>query len=181
MSQIVTCKNCKNDTFNSGNSSFLVCPHCHEKINVQEYLEYIANLKPKYLNLATLYKRRITQIIDIFITLHICFFISKLFNTYSPKIVENNKIFLVLLFIPSYYFIFEVTFGKTIGKFLTQTKVVQLNGERITIKQAFIRNIIRFIPYNRLSGRLNDGIYGHDIISNTRVIDEKLKELSTNQ
>ena len=173
MSQIVTCKNCKNDTFNSGNSNFLFCPHCHEKIDVQEYLEYTANLKTKNLNLASLSKRRSAQIIDISITIPFCFLIIKLIQIYYPKILEGNKVFLVFLFIPIYYFSCEIIFGKTIGKLITKTKVVQLNGERITYKQALIRSLVRFIPYNRLSGILNNSIFGHDTISNTRVINDQ--------
>lgn len=75
--------------------------------------------------------------------------------------------FLVLYF--GYHFLMEHFFGRTIGKFITKTKVVTINGDKPNTKTLFIRNICRLIPLDNFSFLF--GEYGwHDSISDTRVI-----------
>ncbi|HEY4150012.1 MAG TPA: RDD family protein [Chitinophagaceae bacterium] len=75
--------------------------------------------------------------------------------------------YLMLLF--GYYFIFEYFFGKTPGKFLTKTKVVDVNGEWPGGKKLLIRTLCRFIPFDNFSFLF--GTFGwHDRFSGTMVV-----------
>lgn len=69
-----------------------------------------------------------------------------------------------------YYFLLETLFAKTPGKWLTQTKVVNLNGSKPTFMAIAIRSLIRitildifFIPF--LDKTL------HDYLSKTVVVE----------
>lgn len=80
----------------------------------------------------------------------------------------------VLFFICSliYYIFFEVLFGSTPAKFLTESRVVTLDGKKISLKQGTLRTLYRHVPLASLSflfGR--DG--AHDYWSNTVVVKEK--------
>jgi uncharacterized RDD family membrane protein YckC len=52
-----------------------------------------------------------------------------------------NEHLLGLAMISLYYIPQELIFGRTIGKFITKTKVVTLDGERPSFKVIFIRTI----------------------------------------
>ena len=94
--------------------------------------------------------------------------ISKLFNIApDPDSPMLSLYYLVLYF--GYYFGFEYFLGKTPGKFLTKTKVVDMNGEWPGGKKLLIRNLCRLIPFDNFSFLF--GPFGwHDSISGTRVV-----------
>lgn len=71
-----------------------------------------------------------------------------------------------------YYSIFESVTGKTIGKYITKTKVVKKNGDKIKLRHAIIRSICRCIPFDVFSFLGNNPIGWHDSISKTIVIKE---------
>jgi uncharacterized RDD family membrane protein YckC len=85
-------------------------------------------------------------------------------DTESPLVDIYN---LVLLY--GYYFVFEYFFGKTPGKFLTKTKVVDMNGEWPGGKRLLIRTLCRFIPFDNFSF-LFGTIGWHDSLSGTMVV-----------
>jgi uncharacterized RDD family membrane protein YckC len=65
-----------------------------------------------------------------------------------------------------YFSVMEFKFQKTLGKFITKTKVVTLKGK---INDIMRRTFCRLIPFDRLSFLfMENGI--HDGLSNTRVI-----------
>ena len=64
--------------------------------------------------------------------------------------------------------------GKTIGKFLTKTRAVNLDGSPISIKTAFARAFIRAIPLNTFSALTPACNPWHDKWTNTIVIIEDL-------
>lgn len=73
------------------------------------------------------------------------------------------------------YFVEEAFMkGKTIGKLLTGTRAVTLDGEPITPKMAALRTIIRLVPFEPFSAF---GIPWHDNWSQTIVIDERKSTL----
>lgn len=79
-----------------------------------------------------------------------------------------------------YYFGFELLFSRTPGKFQTQTKVVNKEGNKPNVFQLLIRSLSRFI--SALSGITDDERAIHDSISNTFVIqDSKLKRIESRQ
>lgn len=51
-----------------------------------------------------------------------------------------------------YYFILELAFGRTVGKFITGTKVVNREGEKPSAGKIALRTLIRFVPFEALSG-----------------------------
>ena len=77
-------------------------------------------------------------------------------------------VWLVLAFI-AYYALMEIKFQKTIGKFVTKTKVVKMNGEKPTDGDIITRTFCRLIPFDRLSFLfVKNGI--HDFLSKTKVV-----------
>jgi uncharacterized RDD family membrane protein YckC len=67
-----------------------------------------------------------------------------------------------------YYTIFEgATKGRTLGKLITGTRAVNMDGTPITWKDAFIRSLIRLIPFEQFSAL---GNAWHDKWSDTQVI-----------
>jgi len=84
-----------------------------------------------------------------------------------------------ILFTSLMYYIYLVcmeyfTKGRTIGKYITGTKVMSLDGNKPTFQDYLIRNIIRFVPFEPFSFFGNNG--WHDSWSNTRVIKIKSYE-----
>lgn len=68
-----------------------------------------------------------------------------------------------------YYGIMEIKFQKTLGKFITKTKVVKLNGEKPESSVIIARTFYRLIPFDRLSFLFTkNGI--HDLLSKTKVV-----------
>ena len=73
----------------------------------------------------------------------------------------------------SYYFLFELIFSRTPGKWLSMTKVVNANGKRPAIWQTFLRSILRLtlvfdflpIPFTDNDKTL------HDYVTKTAVVE----------
>jgi len=63
--------------------------------------------------------------------------------------------------------------GKSIGKFITKTKAVNVDGTDITFEKAFTRNLLRIIPFESLSALAIPSAPWHDKWSQTMVIEEK--------
>lgn len=62
-------------------------------------------------------------------------------------------LFLLLYFgtIVLYYTLLEGSKGKTLGKLITKTKTVQIDGSPIGYQKAFLRSICRFVPFEFIS------------------------------
>ena len=89
------------------------------------------------------------------------------FNSYIVN--YTYSIVLALILYLAYYCLLEFYFQRTIGKFLTRTKVVHSNEGEITFSTILKRTMARLIPidifYYLFSRK---GL--HDILSNTRVV-----------
>lgn len=72
-----------------------------------------------------------------------------------------------------YYTIMEVAFQKTLGKMITNTRVVTLNGEKPTPKQILLRSLIRLIPFEFLSVFSSNSVMWHDSWVDLRVVKNK--------
>ena len=69
----------------------------------------------------------------------------------------------------AYYGIMEIKFQKTVGKFATRTKVVNMNGEKPENAAIISRTFCRLIPFDRVSFLFTkNGI--HDFLSKTKVV-----------
>lgn len=69
----------------------------------------------------------------------------------------------------TYYFAFEVTTGRTLGKYLTGTQVVDTLGNKPTTKAIVLRTLCRAIPFEILSFLPSDSGW-HDSLSGTKVV-----------
>ena len=73
-----------------------------------------------------------------------------------------------------YYAIMEIKFQKTVGKFITKTKVVKMNGEKPEKSDIFSRTVSRLLPFDPISFLfMKNGI--HDILSKTRLAKDKIE------
>lgn len=82
----------------------------------------------------------------------------------------------VLLGIPVlflYYFTFEATTNRTLGKLLTGTKVVNEDGNPPSIGQIAGRTLCRIIPFEAFSFLGSQGRGWHDSIPKTYVVSNK--------
>ena len=60
--------------------------------------------------------------------------------------------------------------GRTVGKLVTGTKVVSLDGERPSFLRIVLRTIVRFVPFEPLSFVFGGMTGWHDDWSRTRVV-----------
>lgn len=88
--------------------------------------------------------------------------------------IEEYGVAVVIILI--YYNVFEIFFSRTIGKFITKTIVVDINGEKPDSQEILIRSLCRLIPFDGFSflGAPNKG--WHDSISKTYVVKKELLE-----
>ena len=116
--------------------------------------------------------RVINFIADTLIVVILSFIANKVWDFYviywGYLYINPLLSFGALLFI--YYFIFELFWAKTPGKWLSYTKVVDKKGLKPGFIQIFLRSIVRltiidcfFIPF------LNKPL--HDYVSNTEVVE----------
>lgn len=69
-----------------------------------------------------------------------------------------------------YYIGFEAVTGRTVGKLVTGTKVVTLQGHAPSALQVLGRTLIRFVPFEPFSFFGSEPRGWHDRWSNTRVV-----------
>ena len=104
----------------------------------------------------------------IFFILHL-YFMSKENTSPSGDFYRDSRIFLFLVSYFSYYLIMESFFNKTIGKFITGTKVVTVSGEKPLFETILGRTLSRLIPFDNFSFLIfTNGI--HDELSGTKLV-----------
>ena len=165
----------------------------HKRVNFEDtcqlfevnaaLLERLENeIKPKIqFNYASSNVRLINCLIDmlavIVLELVIAIVILKLYGInsgiYSYLYIDQVG-FLVFVFLLNmiYYTLFESITGKTIGKYFTKSKVINLNGEQPDIASVLLRSLCRFIPFDQFSFLSSDNSGWHDTLSKTLVIKE---------
>ena len=143
-----------------------------EKINKKQVDSNEAGLTSRFLN---------------FLVDSIVWFVLAFISSYIivPLILLTNErllgfmvsIWFIAIFIV-YYAIMEIKWQKTVGKFVTKTRVVNLNGEIPDKSDIISRTFCRLIPFDRVSFLFaKNGI--HDFLSSTKVVNEK-KQVNTN-
>ena len=75
-----------------------------------------------------------------------------------------------------YYNLFEIFTSRTIGKFCTNTIVVDENGDRVNYEAIMIRSLIRIIPLYWISFIVFPTRGLHDVASKTFVVNKKQLE-----
>lgn len=115
-------------------------------------------------------KRFLNLLIDIGAVI----FLIVVFN----KILYHNSIFsyfgllkiLDIAVVFAYFYGLENSVGQTIGKMITRTKVVNLEGGKPTNQQMLVRTFSRIIPLEPLL--IIGGKWLHDSLSKTRVVNQ---------
>lgn len=86
---------------------------------------------------------------------------------------ESTLLFLyaiLLCIYLSYYILCEALMGKTVGKMISGTLVVDEDGYKASFGRIVLRNICRFIPFEAFSYLFGSPIGWHDLLSKTRVV-----------
>lgn len=128
--------------------------------------------------------RLIHTIIDsicLFILIFFLSFILGLFSFIFGDFLNINDLtislleFTTILLAFFLYFVYmEFKFQKTVGKFITKTKVIMNDGRKPDINEIFIRTACRLIPLDNISFIFTKNGF-HDRLSNTTVIKEEIK------
>ena len=124
-------------------------------------------------NVVGSFSRFLNFTIDMVVWLILAFILSlivDLFVQTSDQVLLQLFVYIFLFgtFI-AYYAIMEIRFQKTVGKFITKTKVVKVDGSRPETSDIIGRTLCRFIPFDRISFLFTkNGI--HDFLSKTRVV-----------
>ena len=124
-------------------------------------------------------KRLANMLIDYFfaIIFSLAIFVAlDLFSVYS--IEEENKLLDQLLGMLMYALFYTLVEGglrgKTMGKYITQTKVVNLDGSEPDFNTFVRRSFCRIVPFEQFSFLGDEDSGWHDRWSDTMVIDETL-------
>lgn len=125
--------------------------------------------------------RFLNYLIDSFFVL-ICLsiiliIVELLFSIFSIYISSENLLFNIFIYVALViiYFLIEfLTKGRSLGKFITGTKVVMIDGTEPTTKDYFTRNLCRLIPFDAFTFLGENG--WHDKISKTTVVRKKAFE-----
>jgi uncharacterized RDD family membrane protein YckC len=91
-------------------------------------------------------------------------------NTPAFKIID---FFISIMVGLTYYIGFEAATGRTIGKYVTGTKVVDNYGKKPDTSTIIARSLCRLIPFNAFSFLNSKSSGWHDSISKTRVVNVK--------
>ena len=92
------------------------------------------------------------------------------FFSYSEFLLQLPEKLIGIVFVFGYFFFMELMYDKTLGKFLTKTKVVNYQKQKPTTSQIFIRSLCRLIPFEQFSFFGERPIGFHDSISRTYVV-----------
>jgi len=129
-------------------------------------------------DLANGFRRFANSLIDtVIIYILFVIFIFLLFNSNPSSMYSDGLNYSIYLIWLAYYTIMEMTTGKTIGKFITGTRVITVDGEKPGLKTAFIRSLCRFIPFDHFSFLGSPCKGWHDTIAKSRVIYENKRDV----
>ena len=120
--------------------------------------------------------RLLNFIIDSFafliVFLILAYIFGLFFNTDNPLIIKTAGFILLIVAFFGYYVFMEYKYQKTIGKLITKTKVLRIDGEKAQLGDIVTRTFCRLIPFDRLSYIFTtNGL--HDRLSFTTVILDK--------
>jgi uncharacterized RDD family membrane protein YckC len=127
---------------------------------------------------ATTGKRFANYLIDSVVFYVIMFGIAIVLGIVKPELLNSfdglsGRLISILLYGIVMFMTEAMSNGRSIGKLITGTRAVNPDGSDITFQKAFIRNIVRAIPFNALSALGNPCAPWHDLWSGTIVVEEK--------
>ena len=131
--------------------------------------QYIAPWEKRLINL--IIDSMVVQFIYLLIILIIGVMIISKENSFEQgTVIEfNNTLYFLILYI-FYYFIFESLTGRTIGKYITRTKVITDSGNKLSFDKVLIRSIVRLFFIEVISFFTTNPIGWHDRLSGTKVV-----------
>lgn len=109
-----------------------------------------------------------TRIINYFIDIISIAISSLIIATVSGNTINPNLILLFIYFI--YYLVLESIFGKTLGKLVTGSRVVDKNNEKASFWKIVVRTLLRFSYFDWLSYAFGQVQGTHDVISRTKLV-----------
>lgn len=114
-------------------------------------------------------------IIWLIIAMIVIFIIGLIIQPTDENFISLLAYILIFGTFIAYYAIMEIKFQKTVGKFITKTKVVKMDGTKPETSDIITRTFCRLIPFDRISFLfVRNGI--HDFLSKTKVVKDKIAE-----
>lgn len=154
----------------------IFCQYCGSKINKAKtnkenvnYFNYVASSNKRLVNM---FVDLFTSLVFIFVGAYFIGILLVFFDVNALSFLNNFESFISYGLWLVYYIVFEFYLNKTIGKYLSGTKVIMDDGSKPTIKAIFIRSICRLVPFEIFSFSGKTPIGWHDRWSHTLVIDE---------
>ncbi|MFC4741042.1 RDD family protein [Flavobacterium ponti] len=138
--------------------------------------------------LASKGKRLANFVIDYFIRIVLVFGFGIVVAIYAHSVGDEDILYAMenmntiteyligFLFLFIYYLIFESINGRTIGKYITNTKVLMIDGSKASSDKVLMRTLSRIVPFEFLSFLGNDDKGWHDTWTDTVVVDIKKYE-----
>ncbi len=122
--------------------------------------------------------RFVNFLIDFIVWLVIAFIVSLLigvlFQPTEQGVIQLFGYMLIFGTFIAYFAIMEIKFQKTVGKFVTKTKVVKMNGEKPETSDIIVRTFCRLIPFDRISYLFTKNGF-HDLLSKTTVVKDNVE------
>ena len=121
--------------------------------------------------------RFVNFLIDFMVIFILYFIIVPVIETFLPLVNQTERaiyrIGSLVFFVALYYIPLEHGFQKTLGKIVTKTKVVTLEGNKPELIDIISRTFCRLIPFDRFSFFYSRNGF-HDAISRTKVIKDNV-------
>ena len=132
-------------------------------------------------------KRFLNYIIDIIFFYALTFAIGIVIGIVAPGWLENEisdnnlggnliaRIISLIIYALFMSIVEAISGGRSMGKIMTGTRAINVDGTKISFSTAFARGFSRAVPFDPFSA-LNGGHPWHDQWTKTIVIDEKLSD-----
>lgn len=122
-------------------------------------------------NLANTTTRIINYIIDSVTSFGVVFLILMITQFILGDLMPIVNLVVILVSYAAYFIIMELLFQKTLGKFITKTKVVKMDGQKPNQSDIIVRSVCRLIPFDQISFLFMKNGF-HDILSKTKVVND---------
>ncbi len=110
------------------------------------------------------------RIVNFIIDFGVIVIVSSLIYVFTSNSIATGIIIWIIFLL--YYILMEAITGKTLGKRITKTRVVNLSGSKPKPGLILIRTFLRCNPFDAVS-YLFGNVHGtHDLLSKTKVVDD---------
>ncbi len=129
------------------------------------------NVKLKTVSIGNRFVHWIVDLVFIYLVLFILGYIIGIFRLRSfGMFIQNHPFVFGLLCFYIYFVFFEFIWGRTIGKLLTKSVVVNENGGKPTFGKILLRSLIRDVPFEPFSVLSSSSKMWHDTWTKTIVV-----------